>query len=115
MSFTSSTGMHHIHKRKRKYHKNLKQYPNKSPKIKFLDNFMLIVGSMAPFFTLPQIIRIYSIKDSSGLSPITFLLLALTNVSWLVYGIVHRDRQIIAAHILFFIANTTILTGALVF
>ncbi len=104
-----------MNKRRRKYHKNLKKYPNTDPKIQRLDNFMLVLGSMAPLFTIPQIINIYTIQDSAGLSPYTFALLALTNLAWLYYGFIHKDRQIMAAHTLFFLANAIILTGSLIF
>jgi uncharacterized protein with PQ loop repeat len=115
MTSVPGVGLHHINKRKRVHNKKLKKYPNKDPKIKFLDNYMLLIGSMAPLFTIPQIIKIYTIKDSSGLEPVTFALLAFNSLSWLFYGFVHKDRQIMAANTLFFIANIVILTGALIF
>lgn len=113
MTLVPGVGLHHISKRKRAHHKNLKKFPNKDPKIRFLDNYMLFIGSMAPLFTIPQIVKIYTLRDSEGLSPITFALLAFNSLSWLVYGFVHKDRQIMAANILFFIANIVILIGAL--
>lgn len=112
---TAYSGLEHIHKRKRKYHKNLKKYPNKNPKIKLLDDIMLFVAGMAPLFLLPQIIKVYRNRDGSGLSAITFLLLALTHISWIVYAIVHKDRQILLSHSLFLIATISLTIAAIIF
>lgn len=110
-----SEGLRHIHLRKRKYHRNLKKYPNKNPRIKRLDDTMLIIGSMAPLFTIPQIIQIFYEQDSSGLAWPTFFLLGLSNALWMVYGVVHKDRQIISANTLFLISNIVILTGIFIY
>ncbi len=108
-------GLRHIHLRKRKHHKNMKKYPNKDPKIKRLDDSMLIIGSLAPMFTLPQIIHIFTTKNVSGLAWPTYLLIALTNMAWIAYGIVHKDRQIISANVLFLSANSIILTSIFIY
>ncbi len=108
-------GLRHIHIRKRRYHKNLKKYPNKDPNIKRLDDSMLVIGSLAPMFTLPQIIHIFITRDVGGLAWPTYLLIGLTNAAWIFYGAVHKDRQIISANALFLAANTTILTTIFIF
>ena len=107
--------LEHIHKRKRKYTKNIKKYPNTDPKIKRLDDFMLAIAAIAPFFLLPQIIKVYAEKDASGISGLTFGLLASTHIAWIVYGVVHKERQILTAHILFFIATLSLLLGTIIF
>ncbi len=107
--------LHHIHLRKRRYHKNLKKFPNTNPNIKRLDDTMLILGSIAPLFTLPQIITLFVTRDSSGLAWPTYLLLGLTNALWVVYGTVHKDKPLVSASTLFLISNTVILTGIILF
>ena len=105
----------HMHKRKRKYTKHLKKFPNTNPNIKRLDDLMLVIAAIAPFFLLPQILRVYSEQDGSGISFLTFLLLALTHLTWIVYGFVHKERQILTSHILFFIATLSLAIGAIIF
>ncbi|MFP4118335.1 MAG: SemiSWEET family sugar transporter [Candidatus Woesearchaeota archaeon] len=112
---TLMQGLRHIHLRKRRYHKNMKKYPNNDPKIKRLDDSMLIIGSMAPLFTLPQIIHIFTTKNVEGLSWLTYLLIGLTNMVWIIYGVVHKDRQIISANTLFLTANTIILSTIFIY
>ncbi len=108
-------GIHHFHLRKRKYHRNMKKYPNKDLKVKLLDNSMLIVGSLAPLFAIPQIIQVYTTRKTDGLAWPTFFLIGLSNILWIVYGVVHKDRQIISANILFFMANALILIGIIIY
>ena len=112
---TLYSGLEHIHKRKRKKRKNLKDFPNKDPKIKFLDDIMLVIASVGPLFLLPQIIKIYKLKDATGISVLTFSLLAITHMAWIFYGFIHKDRQITISHILFFLANTSLIIGGIIF
>ena len=107
--------LRHIHLRKRKYHRNLKKFPNKNPKIEKLDRTMLIVGTIAPFFTLPQIINIYLTRDTTGLAWPTYFLLGSTNVLWLIYAIIHKDKPLIHASTLFILSNSAILLGIILF
>jgi uncharacterized protein with PQ loop repeat len=104
---------HHIHLRKRTH--QLATYPHPQQWVRFLDKFLLVVASVAPLFAIPQIWRILSTESAAGVSPITWGAYAFFNIPWIVYGIVHKERPIIIAYILWLIVNTTVLTLTLVY
>ncbi|MFW5852732.1 MAG: PQ-loop domain-containing transporter [Nanoarchaeota archaeon] len=112
---TLHSSLEHIHKRKRKHQKHLEQYPNKNPKIKMLDDAMLIIASIGPMFMLPQILKIYSARNAASISILTFALLGTTHLTWIYYGFVHKDRQIMTSHSLFFLACLALIVGAIIF
>ena len=105
---------HHIHKRKR-VHQNLEAFPHPNPGIRFLDRLLLIIAIIGPLSTLPQIIKIYLYQSSLGVSRLTFSLFALFDIPWAIYGIIHKEKPIILAYSLWFIANLIIVIGTLIY
>lgn len=109
-----SGGIHHLHKRKR-IHQKLEKYPHPKKWIKILDNFLLIIAVIGPLNNLPQIIKIFALKSSSGVSTLTFSLFSLFNIPWIIYGIVHKEKPIIIAFSLWFITNMIVVIGTLIY
>ena len=107
-------GIHHLHRRKRKY-KKLEAYPNKNKWIRFLDKFLIVIAVIGPFIALPQILRIYVFKSAVGVSALSWGLYALFNIPWAIYGIVHKDKPITITYSLSFIANLTVFIGAFIY
>ena len=107
-------GIHHIHKRKR-VHKKLKAYPHENKWVNFLDRFLIVVAVIGPLIALPQIIRIFVFNSAAGVSGLSWGLYALFNIPWFIYGIVHKDKPIMIAYSLSFVANLTVLTGTLIY
>ena len=109
-----SPGIHHLHKRKRVYQK-LEKYPHPHPWIRFLDNFLLLIAVIGPLSNVPQIIKIFVSKDSSGVSLITFSLFMTFNIPWIIYGVVHKEKPIVLAYTLWLITNLTVVIGILIY
>ncbi len=65
--------------------------------------------------TVPQIVLIYGTHDAAGVSVLSWAAYALLDVPWIVYGIVHKERLIACTYILWFLANTAVALGALVY
>jgi uncharacterized protein with PQ loop repeat len=107
-------GLHHLHKRKR-IHKKMEQYPHPQAWIRFLDNLLLVIAVIGPMSNIPQILQIFISKTSAGVSTLTFCLLAVFNIPWIIYGIVHKEKPIITAYILWFTTNVIIITGTLIY
>ncbi len=130
------TGLHHISKRKRistaieviddikgigdktlrtikrrLTFKKLELYPSNKFWIKFLDKFLIIVATVGPLTTFPQIWKIFSQQNAAGLSLFSWLSWALLNIPWILYGLVHKDKPIITAYILWFLMNLTVVIG----
>jgi uncharacterized protein with PQ loop repeat len=106
--------LHHLHARKR-VHQNLEQYPSANPRIKLLDDILLVVAVIGPLVTIPQIVQVFTTQDVRGLSSITWGLYALFNILWLIYGIVHKEKPLIITYALWLLMNTTMFVSIFIF
>ena len=107
-------GIHQLHKRKR-IHQKLEKYPHPNPWVKFLDNLLLVIAVIGPFSNLPQIIKIFAFKSSQGVSTLTFSLFLFFNIIWFTYGVVHKEKPLIIAFALWFVTNSIIVIGTLIY
>ena len=107
-------GFHHLRSRAL-VTKGLEPFPARSSGKRFLDYLMYGIGVLAPLALFPQVIQIYTTKNASGISLVTWVLLAFFNVLWVLYGIAHNDKPIIIAHVLFSILNALVAIGALLY
>jgi len=73
------------------------------------------VGIAAPIALVPQIIQIYTTKSSAGISLFTWLLLAIINALWAMYGVVHKDSQLIFANALITLFDIVIVVGIVLY
>ena len=76
---------------------------------------MYAVGILAPLALVPQILQIYTTKSSAGISLFTWLLLALVNALWALYGAVHKDAQLIFANAFITLFDLVIVVGILMY
>lgn len=81
----------------------------------FLDKLTFVVGVIGPFTVLPQIYTIFSTHSATGVSLLTWLLIFIVTFPWILYGIAHKDKNIIASFILWEIANLTVVVGVLLY
>ena len=105
---------HHLHKRKR-VHQKLQKFPHPNKKIRFLDNMLLVIAILGPLSTLPQLIKIFILKNAAGVSTLTFGFFATFDIPWIIYGIVHKEKPIVLAYSLWLIANLTIVVGTIIY
>ncbi len=98
------------------HYKNKKDpYPHPDKWVRLLDKIVLAAGVLGPVMTLPQIMLIYGMKSAAGLSLISWGLYAFFDVFWIIYGIVHRERPIMIAYILWFTVNMCVVAGILMY
>jgi uncharacterized protein with PQ loop repeat len=102
----------HIRKRRQSIHD---PYPHPNRWINALDKLVLVVGILGPVMTLPQILKIFVDKNASGVSAITWLLFAVFDIPWIVYGFVHKEKPILISYILWFTTNTIVVIGTLMY
>jgi uncharacterized protein with PQ loop repeat len=107
-------GIFHIHKRKR-VHQKLEKYPHPDKFKRYLDNTLLVVAVIGPMMNIPQIFKIFYYQNASSISLFSFSFFALFNILWLMYGIVHREKPIIIAYILWLTTNIFIITGTILY
>jgi MtN3 and saliva related transmembrane protein len=76
-----------------------------------------IIGLIAGVFTtsaaVPQIIKTYKIKEVRDISFLTYLLLAVGCVIWLVYGVATKSLALVFWNVAAITLNTTILVQKL--
>ncbi len=78
------------------YHPYLRN--KKQPKTMFtrsLDGAIYLVAIVGPLMAFPQVYSIYTTKDVSGISSMTWMAYVLTSIIWLAYGVVHREHVIV--------------------
>lgn len=107
-------GFHHLRKRAL-LSQGLEPFPALSASKRALDYLMYGVGLAAPFALLPQILQIYNDRSSAGVSLTTWVLLALANVLWMIYAIVHRDSHILFSTVLMVGFHLAIIAGLLIY
>ena len=110
----SRTGLHHLHKRKRIYQK-YEKYPNKNKLKRVFDKFMFAVALVGPIMGLPQLIKVWTEKNTEGLSSISWSAFFLLSLFWVIYGFLHKDKPIIISSIAWTIIHMLIVIGIIIF
>jgi uncharacterized protein with PQ loop repeat len=81
----------------------------------FLDKLTFVVGIVGPFTVLPQIYSIFSTKSAAGVSLITWVLIFVVTFPWILYGLAHKDKNIIICFILWEVVNFGVILGVLMY
>jgi len=109
-----SKGLHHQHIRKR-IHKKHEEYPHSNKLKRFYDKFIYVIVIIAPITNIPQLLRVWIEKDASGVSPTSWFLFSGISITWLIYGILHKDKHILLMNTLLMIIQATIAIGAIIY
>jgi len=107
-------GFHHMRARAR-HTRGLEPFPATNAWKRSLDYLMYAVGILAPLALLPQILQIYESKSAEGLSLSTWVLLALFNLLWVLYSMVHKDKQLFIATAFMVAFHLAIVVGILLY
>lgn len=71
---------------------------------------LALYGSLA---TVPQVYEVLVKRQTSGVSVLTFILFLTGNLFWFSYGMIHKDKPIMASHLTTGILNFMIIAGVL--
>lgn len=107
----SMKGLHHLHIRKR-VRNGLEPFPARTAWKRYLDRLVFAVGVVGPLASIPQVLKIYLTHNAGGISVISWGTLALFDIPWIAYGLVHRERPIALTYSLWFIINILVTIGA---
>ena len=107
-------GLHHFHKRKRVYELG-EPYPHPEKHKRFVDKIIYVIGVIGPVMTLPQILKIFILKDAAGVSAVSWLAYAIVSLFWIYYGILHKEKPIIITYVLWFVMNSLVAIGAFMY
>lgn len=106
--FNHQKGYHQFIKQK-KHHVDTRSFK------KFYDKFIYLVIIIAPFTHIPQITEVFIHKDASGVSALSWMFFGLVSVSWLIYGILHKDRHIAMLNSILLFIQFGIAIGAVIY
>ncbi len=107
-------GLHHQHIRKR-IHQKHEDYPHPEKFKRFYDKFIYVIVVIAPITNIPQLLRVWTEKDVSGVSSLSWFLFSGISVTWLIYGILHKDKHILLMNALLMIVQALIAIGAIIY
>ena len=100
-------GLHHAHTRKR-IHVKHEQFPSTDKFKNILDKAMYVIGALSPLMMIPQIYKIWCEKNGENISVVTWSTFALVSCFWILYGILHKEKQIIFIHVLIFLMSSIV-------
>lgn len=81
----------------------------------FVNKIILATAIIEPLFTLPQAYIIFRNQDASDISLTTWIGFNILTLVWIWYSIVNKEKIVLIYQGLYFILNTIIIIGALIY
>jgi MtN3 and saliva related transmembrane protein len=106
----SSTGLHHLHKRKR-IHVRHEQYPHPNKVKRAVDSFAMLVGALGPLITIPQITKIWGEQNAAGVSIVAWVGYTFIAAFWLIYGALHKEAPLMLTYSIVLVLNIFVVLG----
>ena len=108
--------LHHVHRRKRASKKEPTRYPYPHPKSfgRMLDRVVLSLAAFTPVANIPQLVKIYS-EQTASVSIVTWSMYFLLCIPWVIYGILHREKLIVATYSINGCIHASIIVGILLY
>lgn len=79
------------------------------------ERFVLLVAIVEPLSTLPQIYDVFTAKDASSLSLLSWMLFAGASVIWLIYGLKIKSYPLIASSVLWISTEFLLMAGIILY
>jgi len=86
-----------------------KQVKNKW--VAFYDKYMIFAGMFGQYLFYAQAYKIFTTKSANDLSLDGFVVIIISTLSWLIYGIIHKNTPVIAAQIVALIGMFMVIIG----
>jgi uncharacterized protein with PQ loop repeat len=83
--------------------------------LRVLDKIITGAAILQPLFTIPQVYKIWILKEASGISVFTWGSYFIFSLLWLAYGIIHKQKPIIYTYIFWIILNGLVALGAILY
>jgi uncharacterized protein with PQ loop repeat len=104
------SGLLHFHSRKR-----IEPYPARSWSMRVLDKSVYAAGILGPLSTIPQMYVIFATHNATSVSISTWAIAAFFDIPWIFYAIAHKARPLILCYVLWFIFNSAVVLGVLLY
>ena len=82
---------------------------------KFYDKFIYVIVIIGPLSNVPQLLKIWTEKSSSGVSSVSWLFFSIVSLSWLVYGVLHKDKHLIIMNSALVVIQGFVAFGAMIY
>ena len=82
---------------------------------KLYEKYMFFMGFAGQLVFYLQAYKIFSIKDAEGVSLVAFCFGLLSVSSWLIYGIIIRNRVLVYANAFAMVGAVAVITGILIY
>ncbi len=92
---------HHLQK-----HPHIQDHP-------LLNKLIYFVSILIPFFTIPQVAKIWYYHNAEGVSLLSWTVYLCASIVWIYYGIVYKEKPIILLNSLMIIMDGAIIIGIL--
>lgn len=80
-----------------------------------MDTLIYVMTPITVLIFVPQLLKIYSEKNASGLSLISWVGMLIGSAFWLLYGVVHKEKPMIVVNIAIGIIQLLIVVGILIY
>ena len=77
----------------------------------FLDKFVYFTGACSVLFSIPQVLQIWIDHNAAGVSLVTWLAFTFNATVWTMYGITHKQKQIIVMYSMFIVIDMLVVSG----
>lgn len=94
---------------------HLYKHLNKKQEITVIDRLMSMAAVIHPLTAIPQVYKIYSTHNVTGISIWTWIGFMSLGIIFLAYGIVHRIKPFIVTQVLWFIVDSLVVLGVLMY
>jgi len=93
----------------------LLKFPKKTKRHKIIDRLMAIAAVIHPLTAVPQVYVIYSAKDATSVSLLTWLGFMTLGLIFLAYAIVHNIKPLIVTQVLWYIVDFLVVLGVILY
>ncbi|HVU59685.1 MAG TPA: hypothetical protein VHC98_02505 [Candidatus Saccharimonadales bacterium] len=100
----------HLHSKKRRV-----LIVAKKVRPKLVDRLTFVVAVLEPLVTVPQAVVIFQHRSAADVSLATWIGYETLTLVWLWYGIVHKERIILLYQGLFFVVQSAVIIGGIVY
>lgn len=78
-----------------------------------VDRMVMLLGIVYPLAMAPQLYNVWALHRTAGLSGITSVIGLLASIIWAVYGLLHRQRPILIANLVWMCVHAAMAVGIL--
>lgn len=85
------------------------------PKYNSFDRSMIAISLLEPVFSLPQVIRLFTVKNAVSLSLVTWIFYLATTVIWLIWGFKRKLKPIYVPQIFWICVELVMIYGIIIY